>query len=81
MPLACGYSIDLLNRSVTVKGEMAVMWQPLSQAIVFGLSFATVLTLVATPAMLAAPAAIREFAARFRRESVAEEQRGQVQGG
>jgi hypothetical protein len=32
---------------------MAVFWEPLSQAIVFGLSFAALLTLVATPALLA----------------------------
>jgi multidrug efflux pump len=38
---------------------MAMFWAPLSQAIVFGLSFATVLTLVATPALLALPASLK----------------------
>ena len=53
---------DLLtiDYSVTVDGEMALFWAPLSQAIVFGLSFATVLTLIVTPAMLALPAHLRE---------------------
>lgn len=60
LPLACGFSIDLLSRTITPEGEMAMFWAPLSQAIVFGLSFATILTLVATPAMLALPIAIRE---------------------
>jgi multidrug efflux pump len=55
LPLAAGFSVDLAGRSVTVEGEMAMFWAPLSQAIVFGLSFATVLTLVATPALLALP--------------------------
>ena len=60
LPLACGLSIDLINRSYSVAGQMSVFWGPLSQAIVFGLSFATVLTLIATPAMLAFPVALRE---------------------
>jgi multidrug efflux pump len=60
LPLACGLSIDLINRSFSVAGQMSIFWGPLSQAIVFGLSFATILTLIATPAMLAFPAALRE---------------------
>ena len=67
LPLACGLSVDLINRSITASGQMATFWGPLSQAIVFGLSFATVLTLIATPAMLAFPTAVREFIARFRK--------------
>jgi multidrug efflux pump len=61
LPLACGLSVDLLSRSVTVDGEMALFWAPLSQAIVFGLSFATLLTLIGTPAMLALPVTVREL--------------------
>ena len=59
LPLACGLSVDLVNRSVTASGQMSTFWGPLSQAIVFGLTFATLLTLVATPAMLALPSALR----------------------
>ena len=55
MPLAAGYSVDLTARTITAEGEMAMFWAPLSQAIVFGLTFATLLTLIATPAMLALP--------------------------
>jgi multidrug efflux pump len=66
LPLACGYSVDLLSRTVTANGEMALFWAPLSQAIVFGLSFATILTLIATPAMLASPVRVRELVAGFR---------------
>ncbi|MFK8021416.1 MAG: efflux RND transporter permease subunit [Pseudomonadales bacterium] len=60
LPLACGFSVDLLSRTITPEGEMAMFWAPLSQAIVFGLSFATVLTLIATPAMLALPLVLSE---------------------
>jgi multidrug efflux pump len=59
LPLAAGFSVDLAGRSITAEGEMAMFWAPLSQAIVFGLSFATVLTLVATPALLALPEAVK----------------------
>jgi multidrug efflux pump len=59
LPLACDLSIDILNRSITAGGQMATFWGPLSQAIVFGLSFATILTLIATPALLALPAHLR----------------------
>jgi multidrug efflux pump len=61
LPLAAGFSVDLAGRSVTIEGEMAMFWAPLSQAIVFGLSFATVLTLIATPALLALPSQIGAF--------------------
>jgi multidrug efflux pump len=66
LPLACGFSVDLISRTVVAEGEMAMFWAPLSQAIVFGLSFATILTLIATPAMLAFPVAVRDWWSRFR---------------
>jgi multidrug efflux pump len=59
LPLACGLSVDIISRSVTASGQMATFWGPLSQAIVFGLSFATILTLIATPALLALPQHLR----------------------
>ncbi|MCR9277258.1 MAG: efflux RND transporter permease subunit [Pseudomonadaceae bacterium] len=55
LPLASNISIDLVARKVTFASSMSMFWEPLSQAIVSGLSFATLLTLVATPAMLALP--------------------------
>jgi multidrug efflux pump len=66
LPLACGLSVDLINRSITAGGQMADFWAPLSQAIVFGLSFATLLTLIATPALLAMPTVFREIVAKRR---------------
>jgi multidrug efflux pump len=66
LPLACGLSVDLVGRSITAGGQLAGLWAPLSQAIVFGLSFATILTLIATPALLAAPTVFRELIAKVR---------------
>ena len=70
LPLAAGFSVDLAGRSITAEGEMAMFWAPLSQAIVFGLSFATVLTLVATPALLALPTVIGNLIRRLRKSVV-----------
>ena len=53
LPLASNLSVDLVNRTVIYGGQLSMFWVPLSQAIVSGLTFATLLTLVATPAMLA----------------------------
>jgi multidrug efflux pump len=55
LPLASNLSVDLINRTVIYGGQLSMFWVPLSQAIVSGLTFATLLTLVATPAMLALP--------------------------
>ncbi len=55
LPLASNLSIDFINRTIIYGGQLSSFWVPLSQAIVSGLTFATVLTLVATPAMLAVP--------------------------
>lgn len=60
LPLASNYSIDFINRSIVYGGQLSSFWVPLSQAIVSGLTFATLLTLVATPAMLALPHQLRQ---------------------
>ena len=55
LPLATHNSIDFINRTWVVGGEVSSYWVPLAQAIVFGLSFATILTLLVTPALLVMP--------------------------
>jgi multidrug efflux pump len=66
LPLASNLSIDLLNRTVLYGGQLSAFWVPLSQAIVSGLTFATLLTLVATPAMLAMPHQLKGLTSRAR---------------
>ena len=65
LPLASHFSIDFINRSIVYGGLLSSFWVPLAQAIVSGLTFATLLTLIATPALLAMPyrASIRNLAA------------------
>ncbi len=55
LPLANGYSVDIINRSWEAGGMVSSWWQPLASAIVNGLLLATVLTLLLTPAMLLLP--------------------------
>ena len=56
LPLAMHVSVDLINAEIEVGGPITSQWVALASAIVFGLSFATILTLIVTPAMLALPA-------------------------
>lgn len=66
LPLASNLSVDLINRAFVYGGMMSSMWVPLSQAIVSGLTFSTLLTLVATPAMLAVPHQLKVLFGRVR---------------
>jgi len=65
LPMASGISIDLIGRQIEVGGPVASFWVQLASAIVSGLSFATLLTLIVTPAMLMAPYAIRNLWHKF----------------
>ena len=66
LPLASNLSIDLVNRNIEYGSMLSSFWVPLSQAIVSGLTFATLLTLVTTPAMLAIPHQLKGLYRRLR---------------
>ena len=52
LPIAFGLNLELLNHETTFGAPSTQWWISLSSAIVFGLAFATVLTLIVTPSML-----------------------------
>jgi multidrug efflux pump len=52
LPIAFGLGLEIFHHELTINAPSTQWWISLSSAIVFGLSFATVLTLVVTPAML-----------------------------
>ena len=52
MPMVFRVNIDFVTREVTMGAPATQWWTQLSTAIVFGLGFATVLTLIATPCAL-----------------------------
>ena len=68
LPIAFGVNVEFLAREITVGAPSTQWWISLSTAIVFGLGFATVLTLIVTPAALMA---IEQLGARRRRWSAA----------
>jgi multidrug efflux pump len=71
LPMVFQVNIDFIARNIQMGTSSSQFWTPLATSVAFGLAFATVLTLVVTPCMLAAPA---HFAAwRAARNSVAPE--------
>jgi multidrug efflux pump len=75
LPIAFGVNIEFLAREVTIGAPSTQWWISLSTAIVFGLGFATILTLIVTPAALLLIARLGErrkaFFARWRRKPAA----------
>lgn len=69
LPMALQINLDFVNRDILFGGPVSAWWVQLSTAIIFGLGFSTLLTLVLVPVLLAAPSIIRERrAARNRGE-------------
>lgn len=71
VPLAIGMNIDFvkmfteLNPHIFFGGDSAAFWGPLSWAMIFGLSFATFLTLILVPAMLLLASNIKVKSGKF----------------
>lgn len=59
LPIALNTSIDLVGRTVISGGVISSTWAPLSSAIVHGLLFSTILTLIVTPVLLVLPSEIK----------------------
>ena len=66
MPMVMQVNIDLFTREILVGAPATQWWVGLSRAIVFGLTFATVLTLIVTPAALMARENLRSWRQRRR---------------
>ena len=52
LPMVLGVNFDFITREITIGAPASQWWTQLATAIVFGLGFATVLTLVVTPSAL-----------------------------
>jgi multidrug efflux pump len=70
LPMTLGVNIDFVTRSVSIGAPAMQWWSQLSTAIVFGLGFATVLTLVVTPSALMVKANVRRWLDRRRRPNL-----------
>ena len=64
LPLAMNMSVDLIGAEIEFGGPIASQWAGLASTIVFGLSFATILTLIVTPTLLALPDRLRSLIGR-----------------
>ena len=74
LPIAFGINLEFLSREITIGAPSTQWWISLSTAIVFGLGFATVLTLIVTPAALMAIANLAERRDRWRERRAARRQ-------
>ena len=66
LPIAFGINLDFIDRAITHGAPATQWWISLSTAIVFGLGFATVLTLILTPAALMGIANMAAWRERWR---------------
>ena len=71
MPMVFGINIDFFTREVTQGAPSTQWWTQLSTSIVFGLSFATILTLVVTPSALVLQANVLTWWAGRRQKQIA----------
>ncbi|RMF16763.1 MAG: efflux RND transporter permease subunit [Alphaproteobacteria bacterium] len=66
LPMVFQFNIDFISREIEVGSPTSFVWVDLALAIVFGLAFATVLTLVVTPSLLALQVRTHAAWARWR---------------
>lgn len=64
LPMAVQVNVDFISRDLTIGGPVAAWWVQLSTAIIFGLGFSTLLTLVLVPVLLVAPSRLRQSVRR-----------------
>ena len=62
VPMAMQINMDFFNQTILIGGITSIWWVQLSTAIIAGLAFSTVLTLVMIPTMLALPTNIASTA-------------------
>ncbi len=66
LPLMFQLNVNFLDRTVTIGSMTSSWWVHMSTAMVFGLAFSTILTLVFAPVMLSAPTVWKENWQRMR---------------
>ncbi len=70
IPMATATNFDFFNQVTSVGGITAIWWIQLSTAVISGLAFSTILTLVMIPTMLALPSVwVNAFSRKSRREN------------
>lgn len=66
MPLILGWGANIFTGELDTRGtSTSEIWAPISFVVASGLGFATILTLIVTPVLLAAPSVLKDRAKRF----------------
>lgn len=60
LPMAIQVNVNFFAREITYGGPVAAWWVQLSTAIIFGLGFSTLLTLILVPVLLVAPSRFKQ---------------------
>lgn len=60
VPMALGISVDFSSMRLVVGGSTAEWWGPMAVAVIFGLAFATILTLVMVPTLYSIADGLKE---------------------
>lgn len=79
MPMVFQANIDFFSREITMGAPSTQWWVQLASAVAFGLGFATLLTLIVTPAMLALGVATGRAMPWNRRKRIAEAEQTEKQ--
>jgi multidrug efflux pump len=61
LPIALGYSVDLLDRTLKAGSFISSYWEQMAGALAVGLAVGTVLTLVVTPCALVVPETLKNI--------------------
>ncbi|MBL4615958.1 MAG: efflux RND transporter permease subunit, partial [Magnetovibrio sp.] len=61
LPMAMNIGLDFIGRDIIIGAPANMMWVQLSISIVYGLGFATILTLIVTPSLLMVRANVSEW--------------------
>lgn len=72
LPMALSFNVDFFKPEVVIGSPTAFIWVDLALTVIFGLSFATVLTLVVTPSLLAFRFRLGDKVTQFRSRPPAE---------
>ena len=75
LPIALGYSVDLLERTLKAGSFISSYWEQMAGALAVGLAVGTVLTLVVTPCALVVPETLKEIFSKVRNRLVKAEKK------
>jgi len=68
LPMATGISFDFRKMALDIGGESSQWWGPMAVAVIFGLGFATLLTLIVVPVLCSLVDSVKNRKARTQKK-------------